>query len=68
MEVHGSAVTDTIFFGGAPIAVLSGGAYLDLIYASGTLIAEVGGTQAAVPTYRVTDIWTHSPGIRARAG
>ena len=33
----------------------SGGAYTDLIYASGSLIAEVGGTQNAVPTYRITD-------------
>jgi YD repeat-containing protein len=55
VEVHGSTVTDYIYFGGAPIAMLNGGAYTDLIYAGGTLIAEVGGTQSAVPTYRVTD-------------
>ena len=55
MEVYGSTVTDTIYFGGAPIATLTGGAYTDFIYAGGLLIAEIGGTQTAVPTYRVTD-------------
>jgi RHS repeat-associated protein len=55
VEVHGSTVTDTIYFGGAPVAVLTGGAYVDLISQGGTLFAEVGGTQNAVVGYRVTD-------------
>ena len=55
VEVHGSTITDTVYFGGTPVALLTSGAYTDLIYAGGTLIAEVGGTQSAVPTYRVTD-------------
>jgi len=56
VEVHGSTVTDYIYFGGAPIAMLSSsGAYTDLIYGGGSLIAEVGGTQNAVPAYRITD-------------
>jgi len=55
VEVHGSTVTDFIYFGGVPITMLSGGSYTDLIYAGGALIAEVGGTQSAVPVYRMTD-------------
>lgn len=55
VEVHGSTVTDYIYFGGVPIATVTGGVYTDLIYAGGSLIAEVGGTQTAVPTYRISD-------------
>jgi RHS repeat-associated protein len=56
VEVHGATVTDYIYFGGVPIAIRSSaGTYTDLIYAGGSLIAEVAGTQGADPMYRVTD-------------
>ncbi|MGA2653865.1 MAG: RHS repeat-associated core domain-containing protein [Terracidiphilus sp.] len=55
VEVYGSMVTDTVYFGSMPVAMLAGGAYTDLIYSGDTLIAEVGGTQTALPAYRVTD-------------
>jgi RHS repeat-associated protein len=55
VEVHGSTVSDNIYFGDVPIAILTNGTYSDLIYANGTLIAEVAGTQSANPTYRATD-------------
>jgi len=54
-EVHGATVTDYVYFGGIPIASLSGGLYTDLVYGGNTLLAEVGGWQAAFPTYRATD-------------
>jgi RHS repeat-associated protein len=55
VEVKGSTTTDFIYFDGLPISMLSGGNYTDLIYAGGTLIAEVGGTASSSPTYRATD-------------
>jgi RHS repeat-associated protein len=54
--LHGSTATDTIYFGGVPVALLSSGAYLDLVSQGGTLFAEVNGTsQNNLPTYRATD-------------
>jgi RHS repeat-associated protein len=55
VEVHGSTVTDFIYFNGRPIAMLNGGSYTDLIYAGKSLIAEVAGTQNSAPTYRALD-------------
>ena len=55
VEVHGSTVTDFVYFNGRPIAMLNGGSYTDLIYAGNSLIAEVSGTQSAAPIYQVLD-------------
>jgi RHS repeat-associated protein len=52
VEVNGATVTDTIYFGGVPVAMLTGGAYTDMIYAGSSLIAEANGTGT---TYRLTD-------------
>ena len=54
-KTFGSTVTDTIYFGGRPIARNTGGAWTDLIYGPSGLLAEVPGTQAALPTYRLLD-------------
>lgn len=56
-KTSGSYPTETIYFNGAPVALLdpSTGTYTDLIYANGQMIAEVPGTQTAVPTYRASD-------------
>jgi RHS repeat-associated protein len=55
VEKQGSVITDTIYFGGEPIARYAGGQWTDLIYAPTGLLAEVPGTQAGSPVYRVTD-------------
>lgn len=55
VEVHGSSISDFIFFGGSPLAILNGGAYSDLIYAGGALLAEVPGSQSATPMYRAVN-------------
>ena len=55
VEKQGSTVTDTVYFGGKPIARYSGGQWTDLIYGPTGLLAEVPGTQTGSPVYRVTD-------------
>jgi RHS repeat-associated protein len=55
VEKQSSAVTDTVYFGGRPIARLSAGQWTDLIYGPTGLLAEVPGTQTGAPVYRVTD-------------
>ena len=55
METQGVGVTDTVYFGGQPLARLSAGQWADLVYGPTGLMAEVPGTQNGVPTYRVTD-------------
>ncbi len=55
VEKQGSTVTDTVYFGGQPIARYSGGQWTDLIYGPNGLLAEVPGTQNGVPLYRATD-------------
>ena len=55
VEKQGSTVTDTVYFGGKPIARYSGGQWTDLIYGPTGLLAEVPGTQTGAPVYRVTD-------------
>jgi RHS repeat-associated protein len=55
VEKSGATAVDTIYFGGRPIARLSGGAWTDLIYGPGGLLAEVPGTQTGAPVYRMTD-------------
>ena len=39
----GSAPTDTVYFGGRPVARLAGGAWTDLIYGAGGLLAASKG-------------------------
>ena len=56
-KAGGSNPSETIYFGGMAIALLnaSTGAWTDLIYAGSSMIAEVAGTQTALPTYRQLD-------------
>ena len=56
-KTGGSNAGETIYFNGVPIALHnpSSGAYTDLLYANGSMIAEVAGTQTAVATYRASD-------------
>ena len=59
-KAGGSNAGETIYFNGVPIALHNPSnpptdAYTDLLYANGTMIAEVAGTQTAVPTYRISD-------------
>jgi RHS repeat-associated protein len=55
VEKQGVGVTDTVYFGGRPIARYSSGGWTDLIYGPNGLLAEVPGTQTGAPVYRVTD-------------
>ncbi len=52
---QGVGVTDTIYFGGRPIARYSAGGWTDLIYGPNGLLAEVPGSENAEPVYRLTD-------------
>jgi len=52
---QGVGVTDTVYFGGRPIARYSAGQWTDLIYGPNGLIAEVPGTESAEPSYRLLD-------------
>jgi RHS repeat-associated protein len=56
-KTGGSNPTETIYFSGQAIALHnpSSGAWTDLIYAGSSMIAEVAGTQTALPTYRHQD-------------
>ncbi len=51
----GSSAIDYIEFGGRQLARLSGGQWTDLIYGVSGLLAEVPGTQAGTPVYRMVD-------------
>jgi RHS repeat-associated protein len=64
----GSVPTDTIYFGGRPVARLTGGAWTDLIYGAGGLLAEVPGTQTGAPVYRMTDNLGSSVGTLTLTG
>jgi RHS repeat-associated protein len=64
----GSTPTDTIYFGGRPVARLAGGAWTDLIYGAGSLLAEVPGTQTGAPVYRMTDPLGSSVGTLSSTG
>ena len=52
---QGSAAVDHIFLGGRELARLAGGQWTDLIYGANGLLAEVPGTQAGAPVYRMVD-------------
>ncbi|MGO8720582.1 MAG: RHS repeat-associated core domain-containing protein [Acidobacteriaceae bacterium] len=54
-KTGGSNPTEVIYFNGQPVALLSGTAWTDLIWAGGREIATVPGTQTAQPTYRLLD-------------
>jgi RHS repeat-associated protein len=68
VEKSGTAVVDTIYFGGQPVGRLSGGAWTDLIYGVGGLLAEVPGTQTGAPVYRMTDHLGSSIGTLSSTG
>jgi RHS repeat-associated protein len=55
VEKGGTGGTDYIYFGGRQLARLSGGQWTDLIYGVRGLLAEVPGTQAGAPVYRMVD-------------
>jgi RHS repeat-associated protein len=55
VEKQGVAVTDTIYFGGRPVARLSAGQWTDLIYGPAGMLAEVPGTQTGAPSFRMLD-------------
>jgi RHS repeat-associated protein len=59
-QKQGVGVTDTVYFGGRPIARRINGHWTnlnrtDLIYGPTGLLAEVPGTPTGAPVYRVTD-------------
>jgi|GEM_PF-1718712 len=55
VEKQGVGVTDTIYFGGRPIARLTAGQWTDLVYGPSGLLAEVPGAEDGAPVYRMTD-------------
>jgi RHS repeat-associated protein len=56
-KVSGSSVTEYVWVGGQLLATYdpNANAWQDLIYAGGQFVAEIGGTQNAVPNYRLSD-------------
>ena len=56
-KTGGSNPTEIVYFNGHPIALLnpSSGVWADLIWAGSNMLAEVAGTQAATPVYRLLD-------------
>ena len=53
----GSAATEYVYFQGRVLAEINPGtsAWTDMIYAGGSMIAEVAGNQTATPVYRLLD-------------
>ncbi|WP_263418904.1 RHS repeat-associated core domain-containing protein [Terriglobus albidus] len=51
----GVGTTETVYFGGKPVARLQAGQWTDLIYGPAGLLAEVPGTQNGSPSYRLLD-------------
>ena len=53
----GGAATEYVYFQGRVLAELNPGtsAWTDMIYANGSMIAEVAGSQTATPEYRLLD-------------
>ncbi len=60
----GSGATDTVYFGGRPIARLQGGAWTDLVYGASGLLAEFSGA----PIYRMTDQLGSAVGMLSSSG
>ena len=56
-KTGGSNPGEVIYFNGKPVALHNpaNGAWTDLIWAGNNLLAEVPGTQAATPVYRLLD-------------
>jgi len=56
-KIAGGNTGEYIYFNGQPLALFhpSNGTYTDLIWAGGTMLAEVPGNQTASPLYRLTD-------------
>jgi RHS repeat-associated protein len=55
IEKQGVGVTDTVYFGGRPVARLSSGQWTDLIYGPNGMLGEVAGTENADTAYRLLD-------------
>jgi RHS repeat-associated protein len=55
VEKQGVGVTDTVYFGGRPVARLSAGQWTDLIYGPNGMLGEVAGTENADTSYRLLD-------------
>jgi RHS repeat-associated protein len=55
VEKQGVGVTDTVYFGGRPVARLSSGQWTDLIYGPNGMLGEVAGTENADTSYRLLD-------------
>ncbi|MGC9200270.1 MAG: RHS repeat domain-containing protein, partial [Acidobacteriaceae bacterium] len=56
-KAGGSSPAEFIYFNGKPVALYNpaSGAWTDLLWAGNNLLAEVAGTQAATPEYRLLD-------------
>lgn len=68
VSVQGLGITDTVYFGGVPIARFSAGTWTDMIYGPQGLIAEVAGSENADPQYRLADHLGSSVGQVASNG
>lgn len=52
---QGVGLTDTVYFGGLPIARYSAGQWTDFIYGPTGMLAEVPGSQTGAAVYTITD-------------
>jgi RHS repeat-associated protein len=64
----GSIETDTMYFGGRPIATISSAGNWDIIYGPTGMLVEVPGTHTASPIYRMTDHLGSSVGTLLASG
>jgi len=64
----GTTPTDTVYFGGRPVARYVSSAWTDLIYGAGGLLAEVPFNQSGAQVYRMTDHLGSSVGILSSTG
>jgi RHS repeat-associated protein len=64
----GTTPTDTVYFGGRPVARYASSAWTDLIYGAGGLLAEVPFNQSGAQVYRMTDHLGSSVGILSSTG
>jgi RHS repeat-associated protein len=55
VEKQGVGVTDTVYFGGRPVARFSAGQWTDLIYGPNGMLGEVAGSENADTAYRLLD-------------
>jgi RHS repeat-associated protein len=64
----GTTPTDTVYFGGRPVARYASSAWTDLIYGAGGLLAEVPFNQSGAQVYRMTDHLGSSVGLLSSTG